>query len=70
MDPYISYSPWRREEWKGHSTKKGVRQAIAYDRGRGRLRLFRMFPGQSTLSPEAVEYLEAPRDAWDDLFAD
>ncbi|MGW1828870.1 hypothetical protein ACWCO0_09490 [Streptomyces tubercidicus] len=70
MDPYISYAPWRREEWKGHATKKAVRMAIAYDRGRGHLRIFRLSPGQSTRSPGAVEYLEAPRDAWDELFAD
>ncbi|MFB7823832.1 hypothetical protein [Streptomyces hydrogenans] len=70
MDPYISHVPFRRQEWKGHAAKRGVRQAIAHDRDRGRLRIFRLFPSESTRDPGTVEYLEAPRDAWDELFAD
>lgn len=66
MDPYISYAPYRREEWKGHATKKAVRMAIAYDRGRGRLQLFSngAYPDGRTF------FLEIPRDQWTEMFDD
>ncbi|MEU7243369.1 hypothetical protein [Streptomyces sparsogenes] len=66
MNPYISYVPWRNEEWKGHATKKAVRMAIAYDRGWGGLRLFShgAYPDGRTF------FLEVPRDQWDEMFAD
>lgn len=65
MTDYISYSPWRRQEWKGHETKKAVRRAIAYDRGFAQLRLFSRgeHPGGG------VFFLEIPRDEWDAMFA-
>ncbi|MEO3974414.1 hypothetical protein [Streptomyces sp. CAU 1734] len=67
MDPYISYVPRRREEWRGHTTKRGVHMAIAYDRGRGRLRIFER---HTMHGATAVDYCEVPRDAWDELFSD
>ncbi|MEU1074335.1 MULTISPECIES: hypothetical protein [unclassified Streptomyces] len=65
MDPYISHSPWRREDWKGHATKKAVRQAIAYDRGRDRLSIFVL-----DHTPAGPVYELAPREQWDALFTD
>lgn len=66
MDEYISHVPYRREEWKGHASKRAVRQAIAYDRGSGRLRIFtRGVNGNGD-----VFFLEVPRDQWDELLSD
>lgn len=59
MDPYMSFSPYRREEWKGHATKKAVRQAIRYDRGSGRLVIF------SHGHDDAGQVIrEIPREEW------
>ncbi|MEV4037686.1 hypothetical protein [Streptomyces umbrinus] len=67
MDQWISYVPWRREEWKGHTSKKAVRQAIRYDRGRGALKIFERAESESGTS---VGYDEVPRGDWDKVFAD
>lgn len=67
MDQWISFSPNRREEWKGHETKKGVRQSIRYNRGWGRLRIFERAESESGTS---VGYDEIPRGEWDKVFAD
>ncbi|MFB7919368.1 hypothetical protein [Streptomyces sp. NPDC056061] len=64
MTPYISFVPFRREEWKAHATKKAVRQAIAYDRGRGGLRIF----AQGVGGDGRVFFLEIPRDQWGERF--
>ncbi|MFD9442114.1 hypothetical protein [Streptomyces sp. NPDC060001] len=66
MDQWISFSYWRREEWKGHASKKAVRQAIRYDRGRGTLKLFELAESESGTS---LEYGEVPRGEWDKVFA-
>ncbi|MEU7039809.1 hypothetical protein AB0A77_01970 [Streptomyces varsoviensis] len=65
MDPYISHVPRRRVEWKGHATKKGVRQAIAWDRGRGRLSIFEL-----NHAPGGPIYTIVPSEEWTSAFAD
>lgn len=65
MDDYLGYVPGRRSPWKALSTKKGVRQAIAHDQGRGRLRLF----SRGVYPDGQVFFLEIPRDQWDECFA-
>ncbi|MFJ9213043.1 hypothetical protein [Streptomyces sp. NPDC102264] len=64
MTEYISYAPWRREEWKGHRTKKAVRQAIAYDRGRGRLTIF----ARGVNGTGEAFLLEVPQARWAEQF--
>lgn len=65
MDDYLGYVPGRRSPWKAISTKKGVRQAIAYDQGRGCLRLF-----SRGVLDDRIFFLEIPRDQWGEMFAD
>ncbi len=67
MDTYISHSRWRREKWKGHVSAKGVRQAIAYDRGLNHLTIFRRSFDVITSS---LILVQVPREDWDAEFAD
>lgn len=62
MEKWISYRPYRNQEWKGHATKKAVRQAIAYHRSMGRLRIFQW--------TEDSGYYEIPRSEWAERFTD
>lgn len=64
MTEYISFSAGRIEQWKGHRTKKGVRQAIAYDRGRGRLTIF----SRGVNGSGEVFLLEVPQERWAEQF--
>ncbi len=64
MEEWISFSPWRREEWKSHRSKKAVRQAIAYDRGRGQLKLF----GRGVSGDGRLFFLGIPAEQWDEIF--
>lgn len=65
MHPWISYVPWRRQEWKGHDTKEGVRRAISYHEGSHfPLRIFA--EGTSDGYPA---YHEVPAESWDTAFA-
>lgn len=60
---WISYAPGRRESWKCHHTRNGVRKAIAY--GTEGLTLFSRgrLPGSG-----AVVFVEVPRENWEQLF--
>ncbi|KUF18831.1 hypothetical protein [Streptomyces silvensis] len=65
MTEYISFVPFRREEWKAHPSKRAVRQAIAYDKGRGDLRIF----SRGVSGTGAIFFLEVSRDDWEALFS-
>lgn len=62
MHAWISYNPSRREVWRGHETKDGVRRAIAFaDRHNDDLHIFVL---------DAIDaYCEIPRAYWDREFA-
>lgn len=63
MEQWISHEPNRRDCWKGHPSKKGVRLAIARARAHGRsLRLF------TYLATDPGVFIEIPADDWDDRF--
>ncbi|MFJ5103217.1 hypothetical protein [Streptomyces sp. NPDC088554] len=66
MTEYISFAPWRREKWKGHPSKKAVRQAITYDRGRGRLTIF----ARGVNGNGEVFLLEVPPACWAEQFGE
>jgi hypothetical protein len=63
MESFISFSKWRRSEWKGHDDAKGVRSAIRYARRNStELRLFFRHRGI------ALSYVEIPPEDWDAEF--
>lgn len=66
MTEYISFSPYRREEWKAHPTKRAVRQAISFDGGRGHLRIFT----RGVSGTGATFFLEISADTWDEQFGE
>lgn len=64
--PFISYSRWRREEWKGHDGPEGVRRTIEYARRNSRpLRVFALV---NTGIPGQAEFTEIPTYDWDSAF--
>jgi hypothetical protein len=67
MHEWISFSPYRREEWRGHESKEGVRRAIAYAERRNQaLRIFARETGPAHL-PTA--YWEVTSGSWGSVFA-
>lgn len=66
MEAWISFSPWRCEEWRSHRSKRGIRQAIAYDRGRGKLRIFNLGSDQYGVTT----YTELLPEEWDETFSE
>lgn len=67
MDPWISFEVWRRDQLKGHDSKKGVRSAIRYARAHSRD--LRIFVG-STETSGSTTYTELPSELWDATFAE
>lgn len=62
-EPYISYVPWRRGEWKGHDGPDNVKRVIrANGRDHG-LRIFVLTPRHG-----AAQYVEVSPERWFDLF--
>lgn len=68
MEQYISYSPPRRECWKGHATKAGVRRAIGYARRHPWAPGLRLFVSEH--SPTGVILVEIPAAEWDETFTE
>lgn len=64
MDQFISHVPGRRGCWKGHATKKNVRNVIRANFGTD-LRIFER--GDAGLP--TLEYVEIPASEWDTYFA-
>lgn len=67
MDPWISFEMWRRDQLKGHDSKRGVRSAIRYARAHSRN--LRIFVGSSD-EAGATTYTELPLELWDATFAE
>jgi hypothetical protein len=67
MDPWISFEYWRRDQLKGHDSKRGVRSAIKYARGHSRD--LHIFVG-STNESGATTYTEIPAELWDETFSE
>lgn len=59
--PYITYCYSRREQWRGHDSKKQVRASIRASGANG-LRIFARMPDGA--------YHEVPRSNWDWAFKD
>lgn len=60
MEPFISFRSCRNGEWKGHTSKRGVRAAIRMWQRHGGLRIF-AYDGVGTYNEVA------PQD-WDEMF--
>jgi hypothetical protein len=66
IEPYVSHEPNRRDCWKGHGNKDGVRRAINYARAHNRnLRVFAVGEEDGW-----VTYTEIPAAQWDTYFAE
>jgi hypothetical protein len=63
--PYLTYSPTRRVEWKGHDTKEGVRRAIRYAQASGTP--LRVFVDRDLPEP-VTDYAEIAPDYWAGMF--
>lgn len=62
-EKWISRHDWRRETWKGHNTKKDVRAAIRYNKGRSSiLEIWELL--------DSGEYVKIPRSDWEWRFKD
>lgn len=67
MDPWISYSSWRRDPLKGHESRKAVRASIRYARRhRSDLRIFAKDVGEAG----QLMYFEVAPAEWDATFAE
>lgn len=67
MHAWISHNDSRREVWRGHRNKEGVRRAISWAASYNeRLRIFVSRPVHSDGS---VEFIEIPRADWEMEFA-
>lgn len=67
MHEWISFSPYRREEWRGHETKDGVRRAIVYAERHNQA--LRIFVRDSGLPHLPTAYWEVASDSWGTVFA-
>jgi hypothetical protein len=63
MDEFLSFKPFRNQEWRRHSGIKGVRRAIEWDNSNTLVIFERVAPGE-----EWHGYVVVPRDRWLERF--
>jgi hypothetical protein len=67
MHEWITYNPSRREVWRGHETKDGVRRSIAHAKRWDET--LRIFVRDSGLPHLPTAYWEITADGWEAVFA-